>query len=131
MKKLPIGFLVVLLLPALTLAAQVFGSLRYQGVSVGENVEVFVRCLAQKAPPQKGPAQKGPAKKGTDQEVRAKTDKYGAYKVFVRGPAKCELSVNYQGKQSKAYNVYSDRTDPVRYDFDLRNENGALLLRRR
>jgi len=114
MKKLPICFSLILLLPALALAAQVFGSLRYKGVSVGANAEVFVQCPALTVPVSK-----------------VQTDRYGAYSLYVRGAGKCTLSVNYAGKQSKPYNIYSDGSDPVRYDFELIDENGALVLRRR
>lgn len=115
MKKLPTSCFLVLLLPALTLAAQVFGSLRLKGASVGANVEIVVKCPDQKPP----------------LTIQAKTDRYGAYSVYVRGSAKCELTVKYDGKQSKPSIVYADRTDPVRYDFELIDENGALILRRR
>jgi hypothetical protein len=114
MKKLPTCFFLALLLPALTLAAQVFGSLRYKGASVGTTAQVVVECPALKVPPQ-----------------RVLTDRFGAYSVYVRGSGKCTLSVKYGSKQSKPYIIYSDQTDPVRYDFELIDEKGDLVLRRR
>lgn len=116
MKKLTRGFLVIPFLPALTFAAQVFGSLRHNGASVGANVQVYVDCPDRKAPVQKG---------------EAKTDRYGAYSVYLRGSAKCEVRVLYRGSLSKEHYIYSDRTDPVRYDFELIWENGRWVLRRR
>ncbi len=116
MKKLAIGFLVVLFLPVPTLAAQVFGSLKSGGASVGANVQVYVDCPDRKAPVQK---------------TEAKTDKYGGYSAYVRGSAKCELRVLYRGTLSEKYYIYADRTDPVRYDFELEWEKDRWVLRRR
>jgi hypothetical protein len=119
MKKLPISFLIVLMLPALTFAAQLFGSLRLSnGTSVGANIEVFVHCPNR-------------TDKNDQPNANSKTDRYGAYSLYVRGSAKCELRVKYGSTESRPYTVYSDRSDPVRYDFELLDENGALVLRRR
>ncbi len=118
MKKLPISFLVVLSLPALTFAAQVFGSLRYNGASVGPNVEVFVHC---------------PNRMDKDQKPDAKTttDRSGSYRMYLRGSVKCELRIVYNGRESDKHYIYSDKTDPVRYDFELIDGKSGWLLRRR
>ena len=115
MKKVAICFQIILLLPAIAFGAQVFGSLRFENASVGGGVEVNVKC-----------GEKG------EREYNGKTDPFGSYSVYLPRPEKCRLAVNFRNQWSEPYDVYSDETDPVRYDFELiRRDNGSFFLRRR
>lgn len=111
MKKPAICFLFTLLLPTVAVAAQVFGSLKYEDRSVGEGVDVKIQCEGEK-------------------EVWVKTDAYGSYSVYLR-QRKCGLQVLFQNQWSQSVDIYPDQTDPVRYDFELERRNESLFLRRK
>ena len=113
MKKIGICFLLSLFLPLYAFGAQVFGSLKYGRGSVGQGAEIRIQCGENEKPAQ------------------ATTDTYGSYSVFVRRSGRCKLTVGLKGKWTEPFYIYSDATDPVRYDFELLNVNGALTLRRR
>jgi hypothetical protein len=111
MKRLPVLLLMILCLPIIAFAAQIYGSLRVNNASVGEGVPVRIQCA--------------------DGAYEGKTDRYGAYSIPLRPSRKCSLSVNYAGRWSVPFDVYPDE-DPVRYDFDLiRQSDGAITLSRR
>ena len=112
MKRLLPVLLVIVCLPIITFAAQIYGSLRVDNASVGEGTVVKIQC--------------------PDGAYEAKTDKFGAYSVPLRpGSRKCSLSVNYAGRWSAPFDVYPYE-DPVRYDFDLLKQgDGSITLKRR
>jgi hypothetical protein len=111
MKRIAVCFQLILLLPSLVFGAQVFGSLKYQDRSVGEGVDVKIRCDG-------------------EQEVWKKTDAYGSYSAYL--PAKhCSLWVNLGNQWSEPADVFPDATDPVRYDFELIRRDGRLFLGRK
>lgn len=101
----------ILLFPPPAFAGKVFGNLKEGGRSVGRGWEVMIEC------PGSGPSV-------------TTTDEYGAYNINVPRN-RCELSVKYSNNQwtNKVTILSSD--DPARYDFDLVNENGRYVLRRR
>jgi hypothetical protein len=112
MRKIIVCFQLILFLPTLVFAAQVFGSLKYEDKSVGPGVEIKIQCEGQK-------------------DVWLKTDEYGSYSTYLRS-RKCNLQVNFRNQWSEGFDIYPDETDPVRYDFELaRRENGSLFLRRK
>ena len=112
MKKLISCFPLILSLPAIAFAAQVFGSLKFEDRSVGPGVQIRARCDGEK-------------------EIWIKTDNFGSYSMYSRA-RKCIIDVNFRNQWSEAIDVYPDPTDPVRYDFELvRRPNGALYLRRK
>lgn len=112
MRKIITCFQIILFIPAIAMAAQVFGSLKFEDRSVGPGVQVRIRCDAEK-------------------EIWIKTDNFGSYSAYLR-PKKCALDVNFRNQWSEPIDIYPDQTDPVRYDFELvRRPNGALFLRRK
>ena len=109
MKAIRIVLLLILLFPVSAFAGNIFGNLKEEGRSVGPGVAVQIKC-------------------GGDGPV-GKTDEYGAYSINVpRG--RCELTVNYRGQWTPPFQIASS-DDPARYDFDVVNEKGQYVLRRR
>src|SRR5882762_4859307 len=113
MRKIAIPLFLILLFPTFAFAGQIFGSLKQNGASIGKGAAVVIKC-------------------GENPENRGQTDAYGSYNIYVPQPGRCAFTVYYEGRRSQAYNVYSDRTDPVRYDFELvRQGDGSFKLERR
>jgi hypothetical protein len=113
MKKIAVCVLLIVFLPMLAVAAQVFGSLKYEDRSVGQGVDLKIQCVGEK-------------------EVWAKTDAYGSYSAYLPRPKKCGLQVSFGKQWTDVYDIYPDETDPVRYDFELvKRDNGTLFLRRK
>ncbi len=113
MRKIFTCIQIILFIPAITMAAQVFGSLKFEDRSVGAGVQLKVRCDGEK-------------------EVWGQTDNFGSYNVYLQ-PKRCFLDVNFRNQWwSTTTPIYADATDPVRYDFELvRGANGAFVLRRK
>ena len=110
MKKIPMLLLIIICLPILGIGAQIYGNLRWNGGNVGMNVPVKIVC---------------------DQTpYEARTDANGSYTVPLRLSKKCDLSVYFADRWSRAFVVYPYE-DPVRYDFDLIDVGNAIELRRR
>ena len=110
MKAIRLALPLILLFPTSAFAGKVFGDLKEGGRSVGQGVEVQLTC-------------------GGSAPYSTKTDDYGAYSISVpRG--RCELSVKYPKDWTPAFPVVSS-DDPARYDFDLVNEGGRYVLKRR
>jgi hypothetical protein len=57
------------------------------------------------------------------------TDKFGAYKLMVKEPGKCVLTLVYE-KQTVTLAVFSYK-EATRYDLVLERKDGALSLRRK
>lgn len=114
MRKVAILLLVSLVFPLSTLVAQVFGSIKFENRSVGEGVEIRVRCGEK--------AEKG--------ERNLKTDRFGSYSEYLPS-GKCTFEVNLKGEWSMPYDIYADKNDPIRYDFELVRIDGQLKLERR
>jgi hypothetical protein len=57
------------------------------------------------------------------------TDAYGAYKLMVKEPGKCVLTLVYE-KQTATLDVFSYK-EATRYDLVLEKKDGALSLRRK
>ena len=113
MRRIASLLFLILLFPTFVFAAQIFGSLKQNNTSVGQGVRVRIQCAGEKP-------------------YEADTDGYGSYKIYVPHPGKCGLSVFYGGRWSAVYDIYSDQTDPVRYDFALISQNdGSLRLERK
>ena len=113
MKKIAIPLFLILLFPTFALAGQIFGSLKQNGASIGKGAAVAIKC-------------------GENPENRGETDSYGSYNIYVPRAGKCAFTVYYGGRWSPAYYVYSDQTDPVRYDFELVPQgDGSFKLERR
>ncbi len=112
MKRPAIILLIIMCVPVLAFGAQIYGNLKSNNSSVGENVPVRIQC-----------------DDGASYEGR--TDGYGSYRVPLRASKKCGLTVYFGGQWSRAFDVYPYE-DPVRYDFDLVGMgDGTIGLRRR
>jgi len=57
------------------------------------------------------------------------TDQEGVYRLFSRVTGACTLEVNVRGRRATGPLYSYDR--PTAYDFDLVDENGRWILRRR
>jgi hypothetical protein len=108
MKKLSILLALATLLPMTIFAAQVYGSLKENGQSVS-GVKVEINC--------------------NGRAYGVSTDSSGSYNLYAGEKGKCTFKVNYKG-QAPTFEIYS-YDNPVRYDFDLVNENGRYALKRK
>jgi hypothetical protein len=113
MRKIAIPLFLILLFPTFALAGQIFGSLKQNGASIGKGSAVLIKC-------------------SETEKYEGQTDAYGSYNIYVSRAGKCAFSVYYGGRWSSPYYVYSDQTDPVRYDFELiRQPDGSFRLERK
>lgn len=111
MKATRFLLLLILLFPTSAFAGKIFGQLTHGGRSVGRGVEVQITC-------------------GSSGPYSASTDEYGAYSMSVPRQ-RCELRVKYPNERwTPPFSVVSS-DDPARYDFDLVNEDGRYILKRR
>lgn len=114
MRRIAILLLLILLFPTFAVAGQIFGSLKENNTSVGKGVGIRIQC-GEKVNPYEG-----------------ESDSYGSYSVYVPQPGKCAFTVYYAGQWSLPYDIYSDQTDPVRYDFELvRQHDRSFKLERK
>jgi len=110
MKVYKLMILLLLVFSAPAFAGRIFGNLKEGGSSVGQGVEVQIKCES-------------------DNSYSTKTDEYGAYEIYVQA-GRCDLKVGYKGQWTPTFPVVSS-DDPARYDFDLVIENGQYVLKRR
>jgi hypothetical protein len=113
-KKMPIAcrsllVCVLVLVPAIAAAGEIYGRISEGGKPVGEGVSVELRCG------------------GTAYPARA-TDKSGTYHLTAEKEGKCTLTVHYKG-QSPSIEVVSFE-DAVQVDLTIEAKDGKLALRR-
>jgi hypothetical protein len=101
---------VLLLVPSLAAAGEIYGKITDGSASVGEKATVSVKCGAAAYPAQK-------------------TDKSGSFHMVVKESGKCSLTVAYSG-QSASLEVVSYE-DPVQLDLALETKDGKLSVRRK
>jgi hypothetical protein len=106
LKLLPL----LLALPALASAGEIYGKITLGGAPVGEGVEVSARCGATAYP-------------------AVATDKTGSYHLVVNETGKCTLTVIRQG-QSATLDVASYE-DGAQADIVLESKDNQLTARRR
>jgi len=110
MKSAQLSLFLLAMVPSYTFAAQVYGTLRESGRSIGSNVKVEVICGSS--------------------TYSAMTDNYGSYRLFAREQGRCTLRVYFQNQAPEA--VINSYTDAVQYDFNLvRNPSGQYSLERK
>jgi hypothetical protein len=102
--------LVLLTLPSLAAAGEIFGKITLSGTPVGAGTEVAARCGATSYP-------------------AVKTDKSGTYNLVVAETGKCTLTVTREGK-SATVDVASYE-DAAQADIALEAKDGQLAARRR
>ena len=121
--RLPILASLLLLscgLPSTALAGRIFGDIKLDGKPVPAGVMVTITRLVTVDGKSK------PAPSGAD---TTKTDQYGAYKLMVKDPGKCVLSVALE-KQTHTLEVFSYK-EATRYDLILEKKDGKVILRRK
>lgn len=110
MKRSSMLFFVLVALPTVATAGEIYGKIVANGAPVGENATVEMKC----------------AKKSY---ASVKTDKTGSYHVVVDEAGKCTLTVAWN-KQSASLEVAS-YDDPVQADLALEVKDGKLTVRRK
>ncbi len=116
-RSIGLFILFALCLPASALAGRVFGDIRLDGKPVPAGVPVKIA---------RAPA--GGAKAAPTADSTA-TDQFGSYKLMVKEPGKCILTIVYQ-KQTAVLELFSYK-EATRYDLVLEKKDGALSLRRK
>jgi len=104
-------------------AGRLFGDIKLDGKPLGAGVPVKVTLAAPAGAP--GAAAK-PAPTVADSTV---TDKFGSYKLTVKGEGKCVLTLIYE-KRAVTLEVFSYK-EATRYDLILEKKDGAFTLRRK
>ena len=116
----PFVFLLLLtcLLPGSAFAGRVFGDIKLGGKPAPAGVALKIERVT------------GDEKKPTLVAADAgSTDQYGSYKLNVKDPGKCVLTVTYE-KQTASLEVFSYK-EATRYDLILEKTDGKLSLRRK
>jgi hypothetical protein len=110
MKKIAVLFLVIFLCPLVASAAQIYGSLKEGGKSVGAGTTVVIWY--------------------GDKQYSVNTDQYGSYSIYVPNTGKCGIEVVFRGQRTPRFSIYS-YPNPARYDFELVRDNNGYHLERR
>jgi hypothetical protein len=107
-------------LPASAQAGRVFGDIKLGGKPLPVGVPVKIARLLP------GEDKAKPTSPTADSTA---TDAFGAYKLVVKEPGKCLLTLRYE-KQTATLEVFSYK-EATRYDLVLEKKDGALSLRRK
>jgi len=99
----------VLLLPCLSLAGEIYGSVKEGKSNVGQGIKIEIVSA------------------GRVDSTR--TDRLSSFRLFIPKPGKCTLRVHYQS-QTPSLVIYSYET-PVRYDLVLEKTGEKYSLRRK
>ncbi len=110
MKHLSVSLLLLLVIPALAQAGEIYGKVSFNGAAVGEGTEVTAQCGAKTYP-------------------AVKTNKTGTYNLVVTETGKCTLTVKHKA-ESATVSVASYE-DAAQADIELESKDGKLAARRR
>jgi len=110
MKKLVTTLALMIALPSLAAAGEVYGKITAGGAAVGEGTEVAAKCGAKSYP-------------------AVKTDKTGSFHLVVAETGKCTLTVTQKG-QSATLEVVSYE-EGAQADIVLETKDGKLIARRK
>ena len=110
MKNVAIPVALLLAVPSLATAGEIYGKITSGATAVGEGIEVTASCGARTYP-------------------AVKTDKTGSYHVVVVETGKCTLTVMQKGASAGVEVVSYD--DGVQADIVLEMKDGMLAARRR
>ncbi|MBI5474815.1 MAG: hypothetical protein HY961_20940 [Ignavibacteriae bacterium] len=105
-----LSILLALALPARLFAGEIFGSITENGKPVGESVKIEITA----------------ANKSSYTDT---TDKFGAYRVFVKEKGKCTFTIYYKEQTASAELFSYDKS--LRYDWILEAKEGTYTLRRK
>jgi len=106
MKALTLSAMLLVAVPALVGAGEIYGSIKEGGKPVKEGVKVEVAC--------------------GEKAVAGETDKNGAYRLFAQEEGKCTLTVRI-GDETPSIAVQSFE-DSVRYNLVLEKKDGKYVL---
>jgi len=110
LRSLATTFALVLALPTLAAAGEVYGKITSGGAAVGEGAEVSAKCGAKAYP-------------------GVTTDKTGSFHLVVTESGKCTLTVTHKG-QSASLEVVSYE-DGAQVDIVLETKDGKFTARRK
>jgi len=110
MKKLATTFALLVALPTIAAAGEVYGKITSGGAAVGEGTEVAAKCGAKAYP-------------------AAKTDKTGSFHLVVAETGKCTLTVTQKGQSATLEVVSYD--EGAQADIVLEMKDGKLTARRK
>jgi hypothetical protein len=110
MKNVASALALLILLPAVAAAGEIYGKITAEGASVGEGTEVSAKCGAKAYP-------------------AARTDKSGSYHLVVAETGKCVLTVTHKAASASVEVVSYD--DAAQADIVLETKDGKLTARRR
>jgi hypothetical protein len=96
--------------PAESLAGQIYGQITAGGRSVSEGVEVVIAC-------------------GGASSASTRTDRFGAYQLYVDAGGRCQITVRFRG--AAVVGDVVSYANPVRYNFDIVEQDGKPRLMRR
>lgn len=110
MRRLATTCALLLALPSLAAAGEVYGKITSNGVAVGEGTEIAAKCGAKAYP-------------------AVKTDKTGSYHLVIAESGKCTLTVTQKGLSANLDVVSFD--DAAQADIVLETKDGKLTARRK
>jgi len=110
MKKLLTTLALMVALPSLAAAGEVYGKITSGGAAVGEGTEVAAKCGAKAYP-------------------AVKTDKTGSFHLVVAETGKCTLTVTQKGQSATLEVVSYD--EGAQADIVLETKDGKLSARRK
>jgi hypothetical protein len=104
-------------------AGRIFGDIKLDGKPVPAGLPVTLATMLPAAGPDAKPKPSPVLADSTG------TDKFGSYKLTVKGEGKCLLTLVYE-KQAVSLEIFSYK-DATRYDLILEKKEGKLSLRRK
>lgn len=110
MKKLVTTLTLMLAVPTLAAAGEVYGKITVAGAAVGEGTEVSAKCGAKAYP-------------------AVKTDKSGSFHLVVAETGKCTLTITQKGQSASLEVVSYD--EGAQADIVLETKDGKLAARRK
>jgi hypothetical protein len=110
MKKIATTFALLIALPTIAAAGEVYGKITSGGAAVGEGTEVSAKCGAKAYP-------------------AVKTDKTGSFHLVVAETGKCTLTVTQKGQTASLEVVSYD--EGAQADIVLEVKDGKLTARRK
>jgi hypothetical protein len=110
MKKIVTTLALLVALPSLVRAGEIYGKITSGGAAVGEGAEVSAKCGAKTYP-------------------AVKTDKTGSFHLVVAETGKCTLTVTQKGQSASLEVVSYD--EGAQADVVLETKDGKLTARRK
>lgn len=110
MRKLASLFVILLAIPTLASAGEIFGKITVGGNPVGEGTTVSAKCADKSVP-------------------AVSTDKTGTYHIVIATTGKCTLTVTHKGQTADVAVLSYD--DAAQADLVLEVKDGKLTARRK